>query len=110
MTLTESHLSAEATSPGTRAAPRIERPRDSTLPPLVAPNTSRASSETLQDEEELTEKRREDLEKGETSEERPPRPRAADGSEVIVVDWKGELDPACPKNWPYYSRMGATLM
>ncbi|CEQ40474.1 SPOSA6832_02101 [Sporobolomyces salmonicolor] len=33
-----------------------------------------------------------------------------DGSEVIVVDWKGKDDPLNPKNWSDRRRMGATLI
>lgn len=59
----------------------------------------------------LSRKKMEDLEKGLVGPHEPKIPlAAADGSQVIVVDWKGEDDPAFPKNWSKRSRMAATLM
>ncbi|KAL8284246.1 hypothetical protein RQP46_004995 [Phenoliferia psychrophenolica] len=53
-----------------------------------------------------------DLEKGPggSGEYDEPSLLAADGSEVLIVDWKGEDDPAFPKNWSNRRRMGATLI
>lgn len=44
-------------------------------------------------------------EKGEGSQEKD----RGDVEEVVIVDWKGKDDPACPLNWSYGRRMLSTL-
>jgi hypothetical protein len=44
-------------------------------------------------------------EKGEGSREKDD----GDVEEVVIVDWKGKDDPACPLNWSYGRRMLSTL-
>lgn len=34
---------------------------------------------------------------------------SGDVEEVVIVDWKGKDDPACPLNWAYGRRMLSTL-
>ncbi|KAM0746258.1 MFS general substrate transporter [Meredithblackwellia eburnea MCA 4105] len=64
----------------------------------------------------LTEEKVRDLEKGKVGPPSGPGGGggepvyAEDGSEVIVVDWKGDKDPLFPKNWKNGKRMGATLI
>lgn len=114
LALTESHLLHEALSPTPlllNASTTLESTHSDTAP---------SSSETLHEAtlndgkgEVLSEKRSQDLEHGVVGEDPPlakPHPKAQDGTDVIVVDWEGDLDPTCPKNWTYLRRMGATLM
>ncbi|KWU47284.1 MFS general substrate transporter [Rhodotorula sp. JG-1b] len=87
-----------------------------------ASEDSRRSTSTLHDPSEAftpagaSEKREgddkfsrpEDLdaqEKGEGSREKA----SGDVEEVVIVDWKGKDDPACPLNWSYGRRMLSTL-
>lgn len=58
----------------------------------------------------LDESTGEKADRGADEVEKKDKPRAADGSEVIVVDWEGDDDPLFPKNWPRRTRMGATLI
>lgn len=128
LSLTESHLSIEATVPAQPHPPLISSV--SSAPSANAAPASRASSATLYgaDSEQtprlsidkdddggpLSNEKKFDLEAGimgpREPEEGRPRVLAADGSEVLIVDWKGEDDPAFPKNWSKRRRMGATLM
>ncbi|ORY91475.1 major facilitator superfamily domain-containing protein [Leucosporidium creatinivorum] len=124
LSLTESHLSAEATSwPEQPAAGHPPSPRGSGDRAAHGSESSQShGGETLIEEGgdlDIVERVDGDLEKGEkgaaegkgaeaiAGTEAPPL--AADGTPVLVVDWK-ENDPAFPKNWSNRSRMGATFI
>lgn len=51
-----------------------------------------------------------DLEKGEKGGGEPEKYFTEDGTEIIVVQWKGPDDPANPLNWSNARRMTSTLM
>lgn len=111
LSLTESLLSTEAT---TWEPPRADEPQSLSSADLAArvsalSQSQSHSGETLIEERgdlDVVEAVEGDVEKGEKGAEmekggeaidRAP-PLAADGTPVIVVDWK-ENDPAFPKNW-----------
>ncbi|KAK4701371.1 hypothetical protein P7C70_g4862, partial [Phenoliferia sp. Uapishka_3] len=127
LTLTESHLSVEAALATAPLAPAAALTASSSHTASGA--RSRGSSVTLdggdsndgprsisdkeRDVVELSTEKEEDLEKGmvgPASQEDRHKALAADGSEVIIIDWQGEDDPAFPKNWPRRTRMAATLI
>lgn len=120
-----SHSHPSASRPA--VASSSESPHGSGLqqdnnPLYGASEDSRRSTSTLHDPSEAftpagaSEKREgddkfsrpEDLdaqEKGEGSREKA----SGDVEEVVIVDWKGKDDPACPLNWSYGRRMLSTL-
>ncbi|GAA5974705.1 hypothetical protein JCM5350_001257 [Sporobolomyces pararoseus] len=51
-----------------------------------------------------------DLEKGEKGVDEPEKYFTEDGTEIIVVQWKGSDDPANPLNWSNARRMTSTLI
>lgn len=127
LSLTESHLSIEATN-YSQLPPLASAVPSSPFPPSAVAPASRASSATLNEGGieaaqrpaseclkhggNLSEDEKMDLEKGPrgSGEYEEPSLLAADGRAVLIVDWKGEDDPAFPKNWSNRRRMGATLM
>lgn len=100
LSLTESHLSVEGTVPAADLSA-------SEPPTKLSDASTNSGEETLADEQEQERDVQQvhDVEKGEKPGVKPvgeggrPPPLAADGTPVIVVDWKGADDPAFPKNW-----------
>lgn len=105
LSLTESHLSTEATTwPQPQADPSPSA-CSGDLAGRVSESSQSPSGETLIEERadlDVVERVDGDLEKGgelqKGGEAVEPPPLAADGTPVIIVDWK-ENDPAFPKNW-----------
>lgn len=110
LSLTESHLSTEAV---TWEQPRAGEPLSLSSADLAARVSASSQSEshsgeTLIEERgdlDVVERVDGDVEKGEKGAELEKRggaiespPLAADGTPVIIVDWK-ENDPAFPKHW-----------
>jgi hypothetical protein len=114
LSLTESHLSAEAvfaSPPAAASALSTSRPRQD----HALSSHSHTSERTVQNEKATvggssSGKGTSDLDGGVLPAVGTKPPLSADGSEVLVVDWKGEDDPLFPKNWSNRTRMGATFM
>lgn len=101
LSITESHLSAEASRPSAPPVPPLDEQSGKTA--RSADSTTVDSERTLEESHEGVGKDTGDLEKGGKG--------AAETAEgVIVVDWDGPDDPAFPKNWSNGTRMASTLV
>lgn len=112
-----------STAPAAPVAPSTSRTKTDRR---IASDSPGSSSSTVSEEESATtlhegepassatviekkEGKEGDLEKG-VSEEKERYYSKENGSEIIVVEWKGRDDPANPLNWSNARRMTSTFM